>query len=33
MKKTILSMFAAAMSITATAQTDIWYWQDGKVTK
>lgn len=26
-------MFAAAMSITATAQTDIWYWQDGKATK
>ncbi len=26
-------MFAAAMSITATAQTDIWYRQDGKATK
>ena len=26
-------MFAAAMSITATVQTDIWYWQDGKATK
>ena len=33
MKKTILSMFAAAMSLAATAQTDIWYWQDGKATK
>ena len=26
-------MFAAAMSITATAQTDIWYWQNGTATK
>jgi hypothetical protein len=26
-------MFAAAMSLTATVQTDIWYWQNGTATK
>ena len=33
MKKTILSIIAATMSLAATAQTNIWYWQNGTATK
>lgn len=33
MKKIIFSIFAASMSLAAMAQTDIWYWQNGKAVK
>lgn len=33
MKRTILSLFVAVASLTAVAQTDIWYFQNGLATK
>lgn len=33
MKKIIFSMLAAMMTLTAMAQSDVWYWKDGAATK
>lgn len=33
MKKLIFSMLAAMMTLTAMAQSDVWYWKDGAATK